>query len=293
MLSFILFIKIPSFTNLELKDFLCFFKNDLFALPCQLLTPSQGASSSVRVTDTTLTHLKLWLQTKRMELGLFRAVVAGSVPVRRHALEAVARYQGLNTAQALAAVLGEFRAKNIDFGSEKMMTSLMTMLRAETETSIHEVNIPGLSQDPPPPPPGESPPSSSSLTSLSSSSLISSSSSLLASLPSALSSQRYYSSSSVTASYSSGPQPPASHAAPQPPAYHAAPQPPAYHAAPQPPASNAAPQLLASHAASQPVASNVPPQPLGYPGAQGYQAYPPPPPAATQSPYYHMYNQGN
>ena len=102
-----------------------------FNFPCHLLTPSQGASSSVRVTDTTLTHLKLWLQTKRMELGLFRAVVAGSVPARRPALEAVARYQGLNTTQALAAVLREFRAKNIDFGSEKMMTSLMTLLLEE------------------------------------------------------------------------------------------------------------------------------------------------------------------
>ena len=122
----------------------------------------------------------------------------------------------------------------MNFGSEKMMLSLVTLIRSEmeSETQKHEVTIPGLSQDPPPPPPGEDDTHpQTSMPSHNNSSDFTLSSSLLSSMPSSLSSQFYYSSRSVTASYSSGPQPPMSNCAPlqQPRGY------PGYQALPPPP----------------------------------------------------------
>ena len=172
----------------------------------------QGASATVSLSDTTSTHLKLWLQTKRMELSIFRALVEGRLPSKRSIVEVVAKYQGLNATQAQAAILRDFKAMKMMFGTEKMVLSLVTLLRSEMETPKHEVNIPGLSQAPTPPPPGESSPS----TSLSSHHIRSDLSShpLLPAMPSSLSSQLYYSSRSVTASYSSGPKPSVSNVAP-------------------------------------------------------------------------------
>ena len=212
----------------------------------------QGASALVSLSDTTSTHLKLWLQIRRMELSIFKTLVEGRLPSRRSIVEVVAKYQGLNATQAQAAILRDFRAMKMNFGSEKMMLSLVTLIRSEmeSETQKHEVTIPGLSQDPPPPPPGEDythPQTSMSSNKSQSLSDLNLSSSLLSSMPSSLSSQFYYSSRSVTASYSSGPQPPMSNGAPL-------------------------------------------QQPRGYPGYQALPP-PPPPQNSASSQYNQMYNQ--
>ena len=187
-----------------------------------------GASATVSLTDTTSTHLKLWLQTKRVELGLFRTLVEGRLPSKRSIVEVVAKYQGLNATQAQAAILRDFKAMNMMFGTEKTVLSLVTLLRAEMETPKHEVNIPGLSRAPTPPPPGDSSPSTSMTSHQSRSEL--SSHPLLTAMPSSIASQLYYSSRSVTASYSSGPKPPISYVAPSKPqdyqGYQAPPPPP-------------------------------------------------------------------
>ena len=173
-----------------------------------------GASATVSLTDTTSTHLKLWLQTKRMELGIFRTLVEGRLPSKRSIVEVVAKYQGLNATQAQAAIIRDFKAMKMMFDTEKMVLSLVTLLRSEMETPMHEVNIPGLSQAPTPPPPGDSSPSTLTSSHQNRSELALSSHPLLNAMPSSISSKFYYSSKSVTASYSSGPKPPISNVAP-------------------------------------------------------------------------------
>ena len=92
-----------------------------------------GASAQVSQIDTTSTHLRLWLQIKRMELGIFKTVVEGKLTSKGSNLEVKAKYHDLNAIKAQEANLRDSMALKMK----------------------HEFNIPGLSQDSPPPPPGE------------------------------------------------------------------------------------------------------------------------------------------
>ena len=170
----------------------------------------QGVSTSVTLSDTTRTHLKLWLQTKKFGMGIFKALVDGKLPSKKEIMDVI-------TGQGSESSALKLNGYRIEYG-DRIMSSLLSMFRSETapipglthtqrQSSYPPAEQTSTTSSPPPeevssstPPPGEE--SSSSF------SLLSSSAAGLTALPIPTLTTNYYSSSAVTANYSSGPKPP-------------------------------------------------------------------------------------
>ena len=143
----------------------------------------RGAATEPHLSDTTQAHLRLWLAGKNLDMSLFKAMVEGTLPSKKPAEKVAGEVVDQETL-AQANILKKMKSQ---FGSEKMVTALMSMMQAP----------------PAPPPPPTTPPGTPTSQA-----------------------RGYYSSGATTATYSSSPQPPSAHqpsARPQP---YPAPQPP-------------------------------------------------------------------
>ena len=136
----------------------------------------KGLDTKPFITEIMDSHLKLWLAGKDMEMAQFKSILEGCAPsTKPHSVKGGSEMVDRETL-AQASILKKMKEQ---YGSEKMMTALMSMMQA-----------------PPAPPPPTTPPRIS---------------------VSQQQQRGYYSSGATTATYSSSPQPPSSQAQAHPP----------------------------------------------------------------------------
>jgi len=144
-----------------------------------------GQSTSPLITESINSHFKLWLASKNLDLSIFKALIDGLLPskkatlARAHPCPDGSAGPGLDAdTLASAALLQKMKSQ---YGSEKMMSALMSFLNTDPP-GPPSIPIPGISDTQPQTSAPMSTPSSSN--------------------------RGYYSSGSLTATYSSSPQPP-------------------------------------------------------------------------------------
>jgi len=144
-----------------------------------------GQATTPLITESINSQLKLWLASKNLDLSIFKALIDGLLPSKKATLARAnpcsdgTPGQGLDAETlASAALLQKMKSQ---YGSEKMMSALMSFLNTDS-TGPSNIPIPGINDD-------------QSITSVP------------ISTPSS-SNRGYYSSGSLTATYSSSPQPP-------------------------------------------------------------------------------------
>jgi len=138
-----------------------------------------GQATVPHISEDMNSHLKLWLASKNLDLSIFKALIDGLLPSKKATLanapgSSSKGGEGLDAETlAQAALLQKMKSQ---YGPQKMMSALMSMM--SDPPGPPSIPIPGLSD--PQPIASPAPPSS----------------------------RGYYSSGSLTATYSSSPQPP-------------------------------------------------------------------------------------